>query len=222
MAPGSILLAFSWRADFATNARHFAFVPRERHGGGPRLATRARSLVTSRHLGQPEIEHLRVPSLRHEDVGRLNVAVNDTCAMGGIKRVSDLDGQRKQRLDFHRTFSDHVLECRSVQKLHRDEGAPVLLANVMNRADVGVAQGRRCLRASRSPSPRRTCWGYQNPKSTKGSTPVRTGGSPTHASILILRGSTLGRSARENSQSPNRLQNQRRSKRGDSAGFARC
>jgi hypothetical protein len=39
-----------------------------------------------------------------------------------------------------------VIQHHSIQKLHGDERLPVLLANVVNRADVGVVQSGRCFR----------------------------------------------------------------------------
>ena len=35
-------------------------------------------------LGQTEIEHLGVPALRDKDVGRFNVAMDDTLGMRGV------------------------------------------------------------------------------------------------------------------------------------------
>ncbi len=54
-------------------------------------------MQTSRsHLGEAEIEDLGVPPLGDENVLRLNVAMDDTLAMGGIQRVCDLDGKGEQ------------------------------------------------------------------------------------------------------------------------------
>ena len=39
-----------------------------------------------------------------------------------------------------------MLQRYAIQKLHRDEGVPVLLANVMDGADIRMIQGRRSLR----------------------------------------------------------------------------
>ena len=47
----------------------------------------------------------------------------------------------EQGLDFQRAAGDAVLQRQAVQKLHGDEGLAVLLADVVNGADVGMVQG---------------------------------------------------------------------------------
>ena len=44
-----------------------------------------------RQLRQAEIEHLRVAARRDEDVGRLDVAVDDALRVRGVQRVGNLD-----------------------------------------------------------------------------------------------------------------------------------
>ena len=51
--------------------------------------------------------------------------------MRRIERICYFDGQREQRLQFHRTVTDHVFQCHAVQKLHGDVRLPVLLADVV-------------------------------------------------------------------------------------------
>ena len=46
-----------------------------------------------RHLRQAEVENLGVPALRDEDVGRLDVAMNDALRVCGVQRVGNLDGE---------------------------------------------------------------------------------------------------------------------------------
>jgi hypothetical protein len=43
-------------------------------------------------LRQTEVENLGVPSLRDENVGRLDVAMNDAFAVSSIERIDNLDG----------------------------------------------------------------------------------------------------------------------------------
>ena len=98
-----------------------------------------------RYLGQSEVQNLGVAAFGDKDVGGLDVAVHDALGVGGIKSVSDLDGQRKQRLQFQRPNPDQVLQRLPVQKLHSDERPAALLPDLINRADVGVIQGRGSL-----------------------------------------------------------------------------
>ncbi len=48
------------------------------------------------YLGQPEIQHLGVPALGDKDVGRLDVAMDDTLGMRGVQSVGNLRRQREQ------------------------------------------------------------------------------------------------------------------------------
>ena len=53
---------------------------------------------------------------------------------------------RQDQLGFHGTPADAMLQRQPVQKLHGDERLSVLLANVINRADIRVIQCGRSLR----------------------------------------------------------------------------
>src|SRR5208283_4764363 len=50
------------------------------------------------------------------------------------------DGKREESFDFQRTPRYAVLQRHAVEKLHGNEGMTVLLANVVDGADVGVVQ----------------------------------------------------------------------------------
>ena len=43
-----------------------------------------------RQLREPEVEHLGLAVLGHEDVGRRDVPVDDALGMGGDQRIGDL------------------------------------------------------------------------------------------------------------------------------------
>jgi hypothetical protein len=89
-------------------------------------------------LGQAKIQNLRVSPLGHKDVRRLDVAVDDAGSVSNIESICHLNAQRQQHFRFQRTPSYAMLEGRTVQKLHCDECLTILLANVINRANVGV------------------------------------------------------------------------------------
>src|SRR5579871_769867 len=66
-----------------------------------------------------------------------------------IQCVGDLDAQSHESLGFQRLVPDPMLQSGSLEKLHDDERATILLPDVVNRADVRMIQGGR--RASLSP-----------------------------------------------------------------------
>ena len=96
------------------------------------------------HLGQSEVQDLGVAAWADEDVGGLDIAVNDACAVRRIQRVGDFDAERQHRVHVQTAMAgDALLQRAALQILHGDEGAAVLLADVMNGADVGMIQGGR-------------------------------------------------------------------------------
>jgi hypothetical protein len=62
----------------------------------------------------------------------------------GIRRdvegISDLDGEREQRVDVHRPVADQVLERGAVEKLHHDERLAFVLPDLVDGADIGMVQ----------------------------------------------------------------------------------
>jgi hypothetical protein len=83
-----------------------------------------------------------VTTLGDKNVGWLDVTVNDAFRVSGVESVSHFGGERKQRFQLHRATADAVLERGAFKIFHGDECLPVLFANVVNRADVGVVQRR--------------------------------------------------------------------------------
>ena len=77
---------------------------------------------------------------RDQDVGRFEVPVNHPCCMSGVERMSDLQPDDDCALDRQRAFRELVGECLPFEKLHDQERDAVLLANVMQRADVRMIQ----------------------------------------------------------------------------------
>jgi len=62
--------------------------------------------------------------------------------VGGVESVGNLDTHFQQLFQLERPALDLVSESRAVQILHGDEGLPLLLADVVDRANVGMVQGR--------------------------------------------------------------------------------
>ena len=124
--------------------------PRARQAGERgRRSPRPGTAADRPDLGQPEIENLRVAAAGDEQIRRLDVAVDDPGSVRRLERVGDLDRERQQLIDLERAPADPMLQRRPVEELHDEERAAVLLADIVNGADVGVIQRRRgaCLAA---------------------------------------------------------------------------
>ena len=111
-------------------------------------------------LGQPEIQNLRVAAFGDKNIGGLDVAVDDPLGVGSVQRVGDLDSERQNEFGFQRTPSDALLQRHPVQKLHGDEGLPILLPDFMNRANIGMIQCGSSLSFSLEASQRLGVFGY--------------------------------------------------------------
>ena len=104
-----------------------------------RLRVKRRTLAACQtDFRQPEIQDLRVPTFGHENVRGLDVAVDDACSVSGVERVGDVNRQTEQNIGVDGLSGDAVLQRHPVQKLHGDERLLTTLADVVNRADVGV------------------------------------------------------------------------------------
>jgi hypothetical protein len=80
----------------------------------------------------------------HENIRGLDVPVHDPFRVRRVQRVRNLDSQLQQRFHFQRTPGDPVLQRHPFQKFHRNERMPVVLADFVDCANIGVIQrGRR-------------------------------------------------------------------------------
>src|SRR5262249_9408318 len=100
-------------------------------------------VIYRNQLGQPEIQDLGVISLGDEDVGWLDIAMDDALGMRGVEGVGNLKRKREQSFVIEPGAATDIFERRALQKLHGDESLPLLFADVVDGADVGVIQ-RRC------------------------------------------------------------------------------
>src|SRR5207249_4071358 len=95
-------------------------------------------------LGQTEIENLGLVATGHENVGGLDVAVDDSLGMSGVESVGDLRAEIEQLPEFHSLVVgpavDPVLERLAFQQLHGDEVASAVFSNLVDRADIWVVQ----------------------------------------------------------------------------------
>ena len=67
------------------------------------------------------VKNLGVAALGHESRGGLDVAVDNSFRMRGVKRIGDLDGKaqlRRQAVKLHGLAADAVLQCRAEHCRH--------------------------------------------------------------------------------------------------------
>src|SRR6202167_4804153 len=79
-------------------------------------------------------------ALGDEYIGRLDVAMHDSLGMRCVQRIGNLDCQSEQNVGLHGPTGDAMLERDSIQELHRDEAFALVLADVINGADVGMVK----------------------------------------------------------------------------------
>src|SRR6266852_8751468 len=72
--------------------------------------------------------------------------MDDTLCVRGIKRVGDLNSQFQHLVQRKRSSCNTVLEGLTIHKFHGYELLAVVLADVVNRADIRVIQRRGRLR----------------------------------------------------------------------------
>ena len=66
--------------------------------------------------------------------------MDDALRMCRVESIGDLDAQIEHRFDLQRLASDPVPERLPLQQFHGDEGSPIGLVNLVDRADVRVVQ----------------------------------------------------------------------------------
>src|SRR4029077_835373 len=98
------------------------------------------ALRFERDLCQPEVENLRLTSIRHEYVRGLDIAMDDALRVCGVESIGHLDAQIEYRIDFERPAAYCVAECFPVQQLHGNESSPTDLVDFVDSADVRVVQ----------------------------------------------------------------------------------
>jgi hypothetical protein len=92
---------------------------------------------------RPKSENLGLLAIGDEDVGRLDVAVQDAARVRGVERVGNLHAEPQQHADLERPAVDLARQRAPFEQLHRDEGAPVVLVHLVDGADVRMVERRR-------------------------------------------------------------------------------
>src|ERR1700739_1673316 len=99
-------------------------------GGGTSLAA-----IGVGKLGESEIQNLGVPALGDENIGRLDVTMNDAFAVSGVQSVGHFNGQAEKDIGVERLSADAMLQRYAIKKLHGDERLSILLADIVDGAN---------------------------------------------------------------------------------------
>ncbi len=91
------------------------------------------------HPGNPEVHQLGA-CLRQHDVGRLQIAMDDARAMRFVERIGDVDRVRHRFVERQRSISQPRGQRFSLDQFHHQEVDAVVLADVVQRADVRMVQ----------------------------------------------------------------------------------
>ena len=87
----------------------------------------------------------------HEDVSRLDVAVQDSRGVCGLERFSDLDPESRDRFRLHGAEPGASRQRLTFEQFHDDEAPSALLVDVVYGADVGMVQRRSSARFALEP-----------------------------------------------------------------------
>src|ERR1700685_147548 len=89
---------------------------------------------------EAEIENLGGAPRGDENIGGLDVAMPDAFAVSGVEPVGDLDGDGEKGVHVHGAAGDGVFQRGAFEIFHGDEGFAGVFADIVDRADVGMAE----------------------------------------------------------------------------------
>jgi len=116
----------------------------QRSGARARRLTRHTRGEQSRYqLRQTEVKDLRAVRSQ-EDIGGLDVAMNDARRMRGHERIGQLQRQVDETVPLYGTACEALLQRLALEQFHRDKWR--LGTHIVDCADVRMVQGRRGLR----------------------------------------------------------------------------
>ena len=91
-------------------------------------------------LGKAEIENLGVTALGDENIGGLNVAMNDSFTVCGFEGVGNLDAEIEQEFELEGASADAMLQSGAFEEFHGEVGLSAILTDFVNRADVWMIE----------------------------------------------------------------------------------
>ena len=90
------------------------------------------------YFREAEIENFCVSALSDENIGGLNVAVDDSLGMGGVESVGNFDRNLQNALQIHRPAVNDMFQGVAIEKFHGNKGAGIMLTNIVDGANVGM------------------------------------------------------------------------------------
>jgi len=99
----------------------------------------ARGGFGSLHFRETEVQELRA-GLGEHDIAGFQIAMDHAVAVGGVESVGDLNGVVQRLIGRQPAFPQPLGEGFALQILHDEEIDAVLMADVVERTDVRMAQ----------------------------------------------------------------------------------
>ena len=104
-------------------------------------------IVAVDEMGDPEIGQLDASAPPgDDDVGGLDVAVDDVVLVRERQRLGHLRGGIEHQIQRHRALVHEIAQGRAGKVFHGDIGQPIGLADVVDRHDIGMRQPAGALR----------------------------------------------------------------------------
>ena len=130
------------RADFADVEPFLAAPDRGCPGDHPQAGDRIVGVAVLRlqPLGNAEVEELRLPLGRHQDVARLQVAVDDALKVDIVHGARQLLSQHRRVPGRQGLVRQLLGEAATRTEFHGEEGQALVFADLVDLHDVGVLQ----------------------------------------------------------------------------------
>ena len=98
--------------------------------------------LSGEHLGQPEIQNLHTAPADDKNIRGFDVPVDDALGVGSFQSIGDLDAIIQELVGGDESLAHSLLQAGAFQQLHHDHRLVVVFFHLINRADIGVVQGR--------------------------------------------------------------------------------
>src|SRR5579859_2443412 len=107
---------------------------------GVEIVSCSLGVVAGNEFGEAEIENLCLTAIRDENVGGLDVAMNDAFLVGGVESVRELNADFDCGFDGLWAAANDQVERFSFQKFESEKSAAVVFLDGVDGADAGMIQ----------------------------------------------------------------------------------